>query len=159
MFYKKGVFKNFSKFTGKHLCQSLLFNKVAGLRPVTLLKMRLWYRCSPVNFEKSLRKPFFYRKLPGDCFCSLFRIICYSVLNLDSSGDLNLCILLFKLWDECLVKCQCYQENGLNWEIYIISIYFWTWAFWCSSKIFLQRLKLFLGKIFPKLISSILTYY
>ena len=28
---KKGVIKNFAKFTGKHLCQSL-FNKVAGLR-------------------------------------------------------------------------------------------------------------------------------
>ena len=29
---KKGVLRNFTKFTGKHLCQSLLFNKVAGLR-------------------------------------------------------------------------------------------------------------------------------
>ena len=27
---KKGVLKNFAKFTGKHLCQSLFFNKVAG---------------------------------------------------------------------------------------------------------------------------------
>ena len=32
VFYKKGVLKNFAKFTGKHLCQSLFFNKVAGLR-------------------------------------------------------------------------------------------------------------------------------
>ena len=31
VFYKKGVLKNFAKFTGKHLCQSLFFNKVAGL--------------------------------------------------------------------------------------------------------------------------------
>ena len=31
MFCKKGAFKNFSKFTGKHLCQTLFFNKVAGL--------------------------------------------------------------------------------------------------------------------------------
>ena len=29
---KKGVLKNFAKFTGKHLCQNLFFNKVAGLR-------------------------------------------------------------------------------------------------------------------------------
>ena len=28
---KKGVLKNFAKFTGKHLCHSLFFNKVAGL--------------------------------------------------------------------------------------------------------------------------------
>ena len=28
----KGVLKHFAKFTGKHLCQSLFLNKVAGLR-------------------------------------------------------------------------------------------------------------------------------
>ena len=28
---KKGVLRNFAKFTGKDLCQSLFFNKVAGL--------------------------------------------------------------------------------------------------------------------------------
>ena len=28
---KKGVLKNFAKSTGKYLCQSLFFNKVAGL--------------------------------------------------------------------------------------------------------------------------------
>ena len=31
-FMKKGVLGNFTKFTGKHLCQSLFFNKVAGLQ-------------------------------------------------------------------------------------------------------------------------------
>ena len=30
---KKGILGKFAKFTGKHLCKSLLFNKVAGLRP------------------------------------------------------------------------------------------------------------------------------
>ena len=38
VFYRKGVFKNFAKFTGKHLCQSLFFDKVAGLQLTTLLK-------------------------------------------------------------------------------------------------------------------------
>ena len=32
VFCKKGVLRNFAKFTRKHLCQSLIFNKVAGLR-------------------------------------------------------------------------------------------------------------------------------
>ena len=27
---RKSVLRNFAKFTGKHLCQSLFFNKVAG---------------------------------------------------------------------------------------------------------------------------------
>ena len=50
VFYIKGVLKNFIKFTGKHLRQSLFFNRVAGLGPVTLFKKRLWYRCFPVQF-------------------------------------------------------------------------------------------------------------
>ena len=52
------VLKNFAKVTGKHLCQSLSFNKVPGLKPVTLLKKRPWHRCFPVNFTKFLRTPF-----------------------------------------------------------------------------------------------------
>ena len=51
VFCKKGVVRNFTKFIGKHLCQSLT--------PATLLKKRLWHRCFPVNFAKFLRTPFF----------------------------------------------------------------------------------------------------
>ena len=57
-FVKKVFLKNFAKFTGKHLCQSLFFNKVAGLGPAALLKRRPWDRCFPVNFAKFLRMPF-----------------------------------------------------------------------------------------------------
>ena len=32
VFCKKGDPKNFAKFTGKHLCKNLVFNKLAGLR-------------------------------------------------------------------------------------------------------------------------------
>ena len=60
---KKDVFRNFAKFTGKHLYQSLFFNKVVGLRPATLLKKRLWYRCFPVNFAKFLITPFIIEHL------------------------------------------------------------------------------------------------
>ena len=38
VFCKKGVLRNFTKFTGKHLCQSLFFNKVAGLTPANFIK-------------------------------------------------------------------------------------------------------------------------
>ena len=47
----------------QELCQSLFFNKVAGLRPATLLKKRLWHRHFPVNFVKFLRTPFFTEHL------------------------------------------------------------------------------------------------
>ena len=33
VFCEKGVLRNFLKFTGKQVCQSLFFNKVADLRP------------------------------------------------------------------------------------------------------------------------------
>ena len=56
VFCKRGVLRNFAKFIGKHLHQSLFFN--IGLRPATILKKRLWHRCFPVNFAKFLRTPF-----------------------------------------------------------------------------------------------------
>ena len=59
VFYEKGVLRNFTKFTGKRLFQSLIFNNVACMRPAALLKKRLWHMCFPVNFVKFLRTPFF----------------------------------------------------------------------------------------------------
>ena len=50
MFHKKGVLRSFAKFTRKHLCQSLSFDKVAGLRPATLLKKKLLHEAC--NFTK-----------------------------------------------------------------------------------------------------------
>ena len=55
--------KKFSKFAGKHVSQSLFFNNVAGLRPATLLKKRLWHRWFSVNFAKFLRTTFFIEYL------------------------------------------------------------------------------------------------
>ena len=46
VFCKKGVLKNFIKFTGKHVSESLT--------------KRLWHRCFPVNFVKFLRTPFLW---------------------------------------------------------------------------------------------------
>ena len=63
VFCKKFVFRNFAKFKGKHLCQSRFFNKVAGLRPATLLKKRLWHRYFPVTFAKFLKTSFFTEDL------------------------------------------------------------------------------------------------
>ena len=36
--FKKGVIRNFAKFTGKHLCHSLFFEPVPESHPATLLK-------------------------------------------------------------------------------------------------------------------------
>ena len=51
---KKGVLKNFTNFTGKHVLESL-FNKVAGLKAYNFLKNRLQHRCFPVKSLKFFR--------------------------------------------------------------------------------------------------------
>ena len=64
--------QKFHKIRRKHLCQSLIFNKVAGLRPATLLKKRPWHRCFPVNFVEFQRSPFLQNTF-GGCFLTLKR--------------------------------------------------------------------------------------
>ena len=55
----KKVFLEISKFTGKHLCQNVIFNKVAGLRPaIKFIKNDTLAQVFPVNFAKFLRTPF-----------------------------------------------------------------------------------------------------
>ena len=41
VFFEESLIRNFAKFEGKHLCESLFFNKVVGLSPATLLKVTL----------------------------------------------------------------------------------------------------------------------
>ena len=89
---KKSVLRNFEKFTGKHLCQSIFFNKVAGLSPrlspATLLKKRLWHRCFPVNFAKFLRTPF-YRILPDDYFLYLIMLCSIILIQFSCLATVN----------------------------------------------------------------------
>ena len=73
---KKGVFRNFAKFIGKHLRQRLFFNKVAGLRPATLLKKNLWHRCFPVSFCEISKNTFFtdhLRTTASESFLNAFK--------------------------------------------------------------------------------------
>ena len=60
---KKYVLRNFAKFTRKHLCQSLFFNKVAGLRPVTFLKKETLAQVFSCEFCKIFKNTFFTKHL------------------------------------------------------------------------------------------------
>ena len=55
---KKSVLRIFAKFTRNTCARVSFFNKVEGLRPATLIKEKLCYRCFLVNFAKFLRTPF-----------------------------------------------------------------------------------------------------
>ena len=56
LFHEKGVLEIFTK-SGKHQCWSLLFNKVAGWKPPTLLKKGPRQKCCPLNFARFSRTP------------------------------------------------------------------------------------------------------
>ena len=57
VFIGKGVLRNFAKLTGKHLCQSLFFNKVAGLREIsknTFSTEHLWKTASLFRTQSNI---------------------------------------------------------------------------------------------------------
>ena len=60
----KGVFRNFAKFTVTHLCHSLFFNKVADLRPATLLKKKALAQMFSCEFCEIFKNTFSYRTPP-----------------------------------------------------------------------------------------------
>ena len=91
------VLRNFAKFSWKHLCEILLFNNVASLRPATLFKKRLWHRCFHVNFAKFLRTPFLtehfwwlllYLRRRNFCkYVKIFSLVCWVFISCDIIRD------------------------------------------------------------------------
>ena len=76
VFCKKGVLRSFAKVAGKHLCQSLFFNKVAGLRPATLLKKDSGTDVS-CEFCEISKNTFFYRTPPVAASGYLYLSSCF----------------------------------------------------------------------------------
>ena len=62
VFCRKGILRNFAKFTGKHLCQNLFFNKVASLR-LSLIKKETLAQVFPAGVVKLVRTPFYMEQL------------------------------------------------------------------------------------------------
>ena len=60
---KNDFLRNFAKFTGKHLCQSLFFNN--GLRPATLLKKETLAQVFSCEFCE-ISKNTFLQNTPGE---------------------------------------------------------------------------------------------
>ena len=102
VFCKKDVLRNFAKFTGKHLCQSFFFDKVAGLRLAILLKKRPWRRCFPVNFAKFL-KTLFLQNTSDGCFCTYWKmnfvyiVFILSLVGIDQNLKKNVGFNIYKL--------------------------------------------------------------
>ena len=62
VFCKKGFLRNFAKFTGKNLCQSLFFNKVAGA--CNFIKKETLAQVSSCEFCEISKNTFCYRTPP-----------------------------------------------------------------------------------------------
>ena len=75
---KKGVLRNFAKFTRKHLRQSLFFNKVAG--PAALFKKETLVQVFACEFCE-ISKNIFHRAPLGDCFCNLKLLIILKIFS------------------------------------------------------------------------------
>ena len=95
---KKGVLRNLAEFTGKHLCQSLFFNKLAGLRPAILLKKSLWHKCFPMNFVKFIRTPFLQSTSVWQLLPVEFFLITEELLRLFSDFQFVFIGCLVKNW-------------------------------------------------------------
>ena len=65
---RKGVLRNFAKFTGKHLPQSLFFNKVAGLG--TFLTEHLWATAS-MFWKRVFKSNILHQAIPPPSVISL----------------------------------------------------------------------------------------
>ena len=128
VFCKKGVLRKFAKFTRKHLCQSLFFNKVAGLRSTTLLKKRLQHRFFPLNFSKFLRTSFLTEHLRWLLLYVIFREAVCKVHILVTAFVLYAWIYIYKyICMLCYVQCNARDKfNPTFLQALILSLTFLT---------------------------------
>ena len=79
LFYKKVSLK-ISQNLPENTSPSLLFNKVSGWKPATLLKNRLQHRFCPVNFAKNFKNTYFVKHVQTTAF-----VYCQANTNLKKS--------------------------------------------------------------------------
>ena len=88
VFCKKGVLRNFAKFTEKHLCQSLFFNKVAdwGLALLKKITLAQVFSCEFCQISKNT---FSYKTPPPVTASGFDRAQCYCDYGGISLANLN----------------------------------------------------------------------
>ena len=152
--YEKGVLTNFAKFAEKQLCQSLFFNKVAGLKCATLFEKRYFGTYVFCQFYEISKKTFCYRTPLGDCFKTLLKALKREEIWL----EINVCIsnlkLKIRVWSSRIVK-----KIEIIWKLLIKNVKTCLW--WVASqKVFWKALQKnrkfcffkcrFLGKNYPE---------
>ena len=120
---KKGIPKTFAKFTWKHLCQSIFFNKTAGLRTVTL-KNRIWHRRFPVNFAKNFKDTFLREHLRTTASVKQSSLTKFSLISEDLLPRFS-GIPQFGFWSLII-------DNFYGCFSYFRETFQWVWFLWQS---------------------------
>ena len=109
MFYKKDVLRNFAKFTGKHLCQRLFLNKVAGLRPkaCNFIKKKFLAQVFSCEFCEISKNTFFHRTPLVDA-SERCRSFSYFLLQLFFSQYCYKLIFIYKQLRSDVIPQSCF---------------------------------------------------
>ena len=119
LFCKRDVPRNFAKFTEKHLCQRLFFNKVVDLRPATLFKKETLPQVFSCELCEKCKNTFFNRT----------PLVPASIIPLETAREDVLC-RSFKLW--CL-RCHTTMLGMVVWHLRIL---------WRSEKVASKKVNL-----------------
>ena len=115
---RKGVLRNFTKFTGKHLCQGLFFNKIIRRKKIHLLK---WNKTRSLKWIKSY-KNWFVKITP---------------LPYSTKRELKKLRLIFDILVKC---CRSFQTASAGKrKLYHLS-YLDAWFSWLDSKFHFHEL-------------------
>ena len=109
----KKVFLEISRNSQETTCARISFLIKLQAAPATLLKKRLWHRCFPVNFTKSIRTPFL-RNISGSCFLSIPQ----ATPKL-SCGEYEYIYLEPK---NCFAHENCVINSGLSWRKVVLKM-------------------------------------
>ena len=109
---QKGVLRNFTKFTEKHLCQSLSFNKVACLRPA----FNRFHNRKTFLFHFSFKLVWLKREIKNISPHQLFmkKMLFYNISGAIHSNNISE-IILFEYFRN---MCPCHRR--LEYQISII---------------------------------------
>ena len=133
---KKGIFRNFAKFIGKHMCQSLVFNIFAGWGEIS--KKTFSYRTSALAASENMQdtddeKFQIHQTLIFPTIRRVYDGYDDSELNNEANEQLGFCrdktATLWKkrLWHRCFpvkfVKFLRSQNNFFSWNRKILSFF------------------------------------
>ena len=137
VFCKKGFLRNFTKFTWKHLCQSLFFNKVTGWNRwlQKLFSRRGFYKVGITkDFADFTGKYLCWSYSINLNFDSLLKLTSHGILRYLWSADLL--INLLKLFSIDYINIYLFSTSfSIEWKVWgyykLLTLWFINWFIHC----------------------------